>query len=210
VGRIVRFKKAGKQPYGRRASLGHFTSIEGLKPRRPLQGVRSRWYGFTKASRRRLRRWSRLPFLPVLLLIGGLAGIIYFHSIRPPWAVWPSTIEEVASIHFSICDWPPHFNCVIDGDTFYLGRRSIRVADIDAPETHPPRCAREGTLGAAATNRLRVHLNEGPFELWAIDRDVDMYGRELRRVVRDGRSIGDVLVVEGLARKWTGGREPWC
>lgn len=27
--------------------------------------------------------------------------------------------------------------------------------------------------------------------------------------MRDGRSIGDILVSEGLARTWTG-RQPWC
>jgi micrococcal nuclease len=41
-------------------------------------------------------------------------------------------------------------------------------------------------------------------------RDEDRYGRKLRVVVRDGRSIGDMLVAEGLARAWTGRREPRC
>jgi hypothetical protein len=29
-------------------------------------------------------------------------------------------------------------------------------------------------------------------------------------VIRDGRSIGDAMVARGLARPWTGQREPWC
>jgi endonuclease YncB( thermonuclease family) len=54
-------------------------------------------------------------------------------------------------------------------------------------------------------------LNAGPFELQAFeDRDADRYGRLLRVVVRDGKSLGDQLVSEGLARTWTGRREPWC
>jgi endonuclease YncB( thermonuclease family) len=28
--------------------------------------------------------------------------------------------------------------------------------------------------------------------------------------LRDGRSLGDQLVSEGLARTWSGRREPWC
>ena len=100
---------------------------------------------------------------------------------------------------------------VVDGDTFWVGGDKIRVADIDTPETHPPRCAEEAELGEKATRRLEALLAEGPFDLEPIgDRDRDRYGRKLRIVTRDGRSLGDVLVAEGLARTWTGRREPWC
>lgn len=99
---------------------------------------------------------------------------------------------------------------VIDGDTFRYGGETIRIADIDTPETHPARCSHEARLGARATQRLGSLLAEGPFELARIDRDEDRYGRKLRIVTRGGRSLGDVLVSEGLARTWTGRREPWC
>lgn len=111
---------------------------------------------------------------------------------------------------FPLCGRPPHANCVIDGDTFYFESQSIRIADIDAPETHPPRCAEEARLGEAATNRLRDLLNAGPFEMRTGARDEDRYGRKLRTVIRDGRSVGGMLVSEGLARRWTGSRQPWC
>ena len=41
-------------------------------------------------------------------------------------------------------------------------------------------------------------------------RATDRYGRQLRVVTRGGRSLGDVLVAEGLARPWEGSRRPWC
>ena len=101
-------------------------------------------------------------------------------------------------------------DCVIDGDTFrYQGQR-IRIMDIDAPETHPPRCDLEADLGERATNRLRELLNAGPFQLKSTPRDEDQYGRKLRVVTRDGHSLGGMLVAEGLAREWTGRRMPWC
>ena len=54
-------------------------------------------------------------------------------------------------------------------------------------------------------------LNEGPFDVVPIgDRDEDSYGRKLRVLTRSGHAIGDRLVSEGLARTWTGRREPWC
>lgn len=111
---------------------------------------------------------------------------------------------------FSICHTGGGTNCVVDGDTAWVGGEKIRIADIDAPETHPPRCDHESELGNAATARLAALMNLGPFEIRMIDRDTDRYGRKLRILVRKGRSIGDQLVQEGLARTWEGRRRPWC
>lgn len=102
-------------------------------------------------------------------------------------------------------------NCVVDGDTFWFNGEKIRIADIDTPETHPPRCAEEARLGNAATDMLKSMLNAGPFSLRPVGRDEDRYGRKLRVVMRGGVSLGDTLVSEGLARHYSGGlRSGWC
>lgn len=101
-------------------------------------------------------------------------------------------------------------NCVVDGDTFYLDGVKIRVANIDAPEVSEPRCAREMRLGAEATRRFQALLNAGPIELRSIDRDEDVYGRKLRTVHRNGRSLGAMLVAEGFAHDWIGHKQSWC
>ena len=111
---------------------------------------------------------------------------------------------------FGFCHSGGGTNCVVDGDTLWLGGQRIRVADIDAPETHEPRCAEEAALGNRATRRLRQLLNGGAVSLEPIDRDEDRFGRKLRVVLVDGRSVGDTLVGEGLARAYEGGRRPWC
>jgi endonuclease YncB( thermonuclease family) len=98
---------------------------------------------------------------------------------------------------------------VIDGDTFDWAGERVRIADIDTPELRG-RCEEEVRLAQAATARLGDLLAAGPFELQQSGRDADRYGRKLRVVVRGGRSLGDQLVAEGLARTWTGRREPWC
>ncbi len=99
---------------------------------------------------------------------------------------------------------------VIDGDTFDHRGERIRIADIDTPEVRG-RCPYETQLAARATARLGALLAAGPFMLETIGgRDEDRYGRKLRIVTRGGRSLGDQLVAEGLARTWTGRREPWC
>ena len=98
---------------------------------------------------------------------------------------------------------------IVDGDTFRYRGEKYRIADIDTPEVKG-RCAYESALAARATDRMETLLHQGPFELHSVDRDEDRYGRKLRVVTRDGRSLGDQLVAEGLARTWTGQREPWC
>lgn len=109
---------------------------------------------------------------------------------------------------FGLCHSGGGTNCVVDGDTFWFQSQKIRIADIDTPETHPPRCAEEARLGEAATERLHGLLNAGPFSLEGAD--TDRYGRALHTVTRGGDSLGGVLVGEGLARWYGSGRQPWC
>lgn len=115
-----------------------------------------------------------------------------------------------AAALFALCAPGPRTTCVVDGDTFWLEGEKVRIADINAPETHGAGCAYEQQLGDAATARLIVLLNAGPFALEAGSRDRDKYGRALRTVVRNGRSLGAELVAEGLAETWKGRRSSWC
>lgn len=118
---------------------------------------------------------------------------------------------EAATPSYERCGAEVRINCIVDGDTLWSGSVKIRVADIDTPEISQPRCAAEKALGERATVRLMELVNAGPFQMQAWPRrDEDKYGRKLRVLVRDGRSLGDILVSEGLARTWTGRRQPWC
>jgi endonuclease YncB( thermonuclease family) len=98
---------------------------------------------------------------------------------------------------------------VIDGDTVALGRERIRTLGIDAPETHPPRCAREAELGTAATLKLRELLGSGTVTISGTGQD--RYGRELRTVRVNGQDVGEAMIGAGLARSYAGGKRfPWC
>ena len=112
---------------------------------------------------------------------------------------------------YSLCSGAIRRHCVVDGDTIWHQGTKIRIADIDTPEVSEPRCSSEAALGAKATKRLLQLVNLGPFEVQAWPgRDEDKYGRKLRVLLRDGRSLGDILVNEGLARTWNGRRQTWC
>jgi len=111
---------------------------------------------------------------------------------------------------FALCAEGPRNTCVVDGDTFWLRGEKVRIADINAPETSGARCDAEARLGAAATRRLIALLNAGEFMLETGPRERDRYGRMLRTVRRKGRSLGAMLVAEGLAEPWRGRRGDWC
>ncbi|MEG3181246.1 thermonuclease family protein [Sphingomonas sp. LT1P40] len=176
------------------------------------------WDGRRTAFRRRSH--SRWRFgrneLSAMLLAGITAGLAW--TLLPadgdaatPSASVPAAVSAPVVRTFARCESGGGSNCVVDGDTFRMGGAKIRIADIDTPETHPARCAREAALGEAATARLHALLNSGGVTLHPIDRDTDRYGRLLRRVSVNGRGVGDTLVAEGLARRYEGGRRiGWC
>lgn len=98
---------------------------------------------------------------------------------------------------FGFCPAGGGVNCVVDGNSFRFGGEKYRIADIDAPQTHSPPCIAKA--GDRAARRLEALLNEGPFQLKAVDHDMDPDGRKPRIVLRDGQSLGSMLIREGLA-----------
>lgn len=119
-------------------------------------------------------------------------------------------LGDPEAARFDLCKPGPRVTCVVDGDTFWYAGTKIRIADINTPETSDPGCATEAALGAKATRRLVQLLNAGPFTLEVKGRATDRYGRALRVVTRRGSSLGEPLVAEGLAERWTGRRSDWC
>lgn len=178
------------------------------------------------ATAPRLRSWpvrrrgafGRIAFAtrPFVLLAGLLlawAGLD--PALVDPPAFLSSTPERVDQ-RFTRCGPGRGHACVIDGDTFKLGQRKIRIIGIDAPEVHG-QCARETELAEQATAALQQNLNRGPFEMVApITRSQDRYGRDLRTLRRqraDGShdSIAAQMRETGLARRYLGGfKLGWC
>ena len=105
---------------------------------------------------------------------------------------------------------------VIDGDTVDLrcaGSSTAlraRLMGFDTPETYEPRCAAEANLGQRATRRLRNLVRQSVRTDVQFD-GIDRYDRRLVRLRLDGRDVGDILIAEGVALPYGGGRRPdWC
>lgn len=194
MNRNIRIEIGWKKPsprYGRKRSAG---------PASNYRSSRAQGRGFNL-------KWA---WAMIGLIAAGIYGA-HLHQERgqpAPTAAFSQT--DLLRATFSFCGEGRRVTCIVDGDTFWLSGQRIRITDIDTPEINPPRCEEERIRGEAAKRRLRELLNSGPFSLVAGTRDEDQYGRKLRTVVRDGRSIGDTLVDEGLARRWDGTRRSWC
>lgn len=101
---------------------------------------------------------------------------------------------------------------VTDGDTFRLasGER-IRIAGIDAPETHTDqaKCRAEIILGEAAATRVRQLIDHRHVRLSRVGRS---YNRTVASVTFEGRDLATELVAMGVARWWPRGapKPDWC
>jgi endonuclease YncB( thermonuclease family) len=162
--------------------------------------------------------WRWLRVLRPFILFGLL--LVLWPALDPALLEPPrflQTAPEPITATFTRCGLGRSWACVIDGDTFKLGDRKIRIIGIDTPETHPARCAEEARLGELATVKLQQLLNERPFEMVGrIDDMQDRYGRDLRMIRRklaDGsyQNMADEMRASGLAHRYAGGfKTGWC
>jgi micrococcal nuclease len=143
--------------------------------------------------------------VPVLIVTGALLDPRLIGPVGPIGAT------EVVAAKFTACAGGNAPACVVDGDTFRLGDRTIRITGIDAPEITKPLCPAEAELGKRSAARLLELLNQGSFDMIAhrLQRE-DRHGRSLMVLRRNGDSIGAQLIDDGLAHRYTGFKISWC
>jgi endonuclease YncB( thermonuclease family) len=110
---------------------------------------------------------------------------------------------------FFLCGTAKQDDCVMAADRFVFHGQKIRLVGIEVPDIKKPRCEAERIKASDAELRVRAFLDSGPFELvsWQGNGD-EVDGHKLRDVTRNGRSLADILVSEGLAKR--AGAGGWC
>ena len=197
-GRLVR-PACGKQP----ARL----ALDGMS--RPILSQRQ-WRG-SPPRRRWWYAWR--PWLGLALLLA--VWIAYDRAFAP--GAPHGTPQRIAQ-SFHRCGQGHGPNCVIDGDTFVMTRRHIRIIGIDAPEIGAKaRCPEEARGAEQAAGALLALLNQGPFEMTPPEDGLrDEYGRELMTLTRrrtDGglQDIARDMIASGTVRAYDrGARLAWC
>lgn len=107
----------------------------------------------------------------------------------------------------------PEKRCLVDGDTIWIGglSQSLRLRSFDTPEPYSDICGGQAEVQLAneASARMLQLLNENQ---WTVEVfGTDGTGRRLEATIRiNGQDVGDILIAEGLARRWPNGHEFWC
>lgn len=111
---------------------------------------------------------------------------------------------------FFLCGTAKQDDCVLSADRFMFHGQKIRLVGIEVPDIKKPHCEAERIKASDAELRVRAFLDSGPFELqtWQ-GNDAEIDGHKLRAVIRNGRSLADILVNEGLAKR-PGASRNWC
>jgi endonuclease YncB( thermonuclease family) len=157
------------------------------------------------------RRRSGGARVPILIAVAAalLIGVPAVRGAMEQNAPPPGG-KIVLQAKFDLCHEGGGRNCVVDGDTVWIAGEKVRIAGIDAPETHEFKCPAEAELGRRSALRLQALLSSGRLVATPADRDRDPNGRLLRNITVDGRDVGRTLIGEGLARAYRGGKKSWC
>jgi micrococcal nuclease len=132
-----------------------------------------------------------------------LAMILAIAAINPSaGAIQTKAVENVQSASAWIA---------IDGDTIRSPAGvTHRIMGMDTPETFQARCNDELALGLMAKMRMEQLLAAGGVTILESGK-LDRYGRTLSQVRVGERDIADIMIGEGLARPYAGGkRQSWC
>ena len=115
---------------------------------------------------------------------------------------------------------PAVVDYIFDGDTFAAAVKieedisitvRVRIINIDTPELNGA-CPKEISMATQAKQRLSEILPIGTVVDLQNIKDDKYLGRiDANVILSDGRDVGKILVKEGLARRYSGGkRAPWC
>jgi micrococcal nuclease len=126
-----------------------------------------------------------------------------FVAAMPATAPGPAV---AADIRVMLCAELAYRTCVHNGDLIYLSGTPWRLADVVTPDRYLAACPKASNLAWDAAIRLRDLINEGPFDF----AEVTVGGEPMAQLNRNGTSLGDTLVAEGLAKPRTAQTPDWC
>lgn len=126
-----------------------------------------------------------------------------------------STILAIAAVAVAIATPTLAGVNILDGDTIKIDGQTIRIVEIDTPESYHPRCEAELVKAFEAKDRLRQLLDSGKVTFKPTGRD--RYGRTLAKVFAGGTNVGKTLIAEGHALPYQPGAaaklnrlQAWC
>lgn len=167
------------------------------------------------AFRKRRREIPTSAYILAALIAVCALGYVVSDQSLPGGGQITGVMASAAStaerrVHFDMCGSNRH-TCIVDGDTIWLDGENLRMEGYDTPEPYTAICggATEVALAKRASARLHELLNANAFTV--VTGGIDGTGERTLATIRiAGRDVGDILIAEGLARRWPDGDEWWC
>lgn len=142
--------------------------------------------------------------LLLALALGG-TGLLLFNDLLPG-DMGKKAASSLSIIDaFSACDDAAGHACVLSPGQFSYRGRSYRLSDVAAPSLIDPACPLEEEIAQKGRMTLLALMNGGAFEMM-----VDPADDSARILMRDGVSLGALLILKGYAKPATTVRFDWC
>jgi hypothetical protein len=151
--------------------------------------------------------------VPIGLLLGALAiaGAIalLLAKILPAPDDTAKQVAAPTSINepFALCDDVRGDACILSANAYAWRGTRYHLADISVPSGTAPRCPAEAERAQKGRAALAAMVNGGAFEARPDAADPDPAARLL---LRDGVSIGQLMILKGHAKPWSRTPIDWC
>lgn len=156
---------------------------------------------------------KRARLVPIGMLLGALAlaigGTIMFGRLLPASdeVRKASTATTGITDEFVLCDDSKGSACVLSANSYAWRGQLYHIADISVPSAIDARCPQEAERARKGRAVLLAMMNGGAFDALPDAADSDPSARIL---LRDNVSIGQLMVLKGHARPWSGKPIDWC
>lgn len=155
----------------------------------------------------------RAKLVPIGMVAAALAlaigGTMLVMQVMPDTGRPADASATAASIsdEFALCDDAKGAACVLSADAYAWRGKRYHLADIQAPSEIDPRCQQEAALARKGRSALFAMMNGGAFQALPDSADTDPSARIL---LRDGVSIGQLMILKGHAKPWSRQPVDWC
>ena len=143
----------------------------------------------------------------LVALVIAAAAILLFKDLMPAADHGAVAARPTISEQFGLCDDLTGAACVLSADSYAYKGHYYRLADISVPSQIGAKCPDEAERAQQGRIALAAMMNGGAFEARRDPIDPDPAARVL---VRDGVSIGQLMILKGHARPWSPKPIHWC
>lgn len=156
---------------------------------------------------------NRARVVPIGMLLVALAlaigGAILFGQFIPAAdkADTPPAATATITDEFALCDDSKGDACVLGADAYAWRGQRYHIADISVPSAIDAHCPQEAERARKGRATLLAMMNGGAFQALPDAADADPFARIL---LRDNVSIGQLMILKGHAKPWSGKPINWC